>query len=586
MCSISGIFLKDSVTVTESELHALAMPLAHRGPDDHGIYRHNNLGLHHHRLSINDLSTLARQPFITASGTVSITNGEIYNAIDIKANQLQHQQFQSKSDCEIIPHLYEKSGIHFLKQLRGMFAGAIYDPQLNQLHLYRDCFGMKQLYYIETAAGVYFASEIRALTKHLNISQPNLAVVLATAELHFSLDERTAISGIKRVLPGELITITDGQITHKVRSQSTRPRQRIQAKQALTEFDAIFEETVARHLQSNVPIGLFLSGGIDSTSLLTMCHRLRTPLHTYTIKFLDSESNDESALARHMSQKTSAHHHEVNFSEEDFWDYLPSAILATDDPTADPAIVPTFKLASAAKGITPVILSGEGGDEMFAGYGRYRKFISPFSRYQLYANTSLINFNLIKVQTDWQDTLQQLKTHYKNKHTSRLNYALDFDRNTWLPNDLLIKLDRTLMWHSLEGRTPFLDNAILAFADRCAPELLVRGRKGKWILRSWLESQLSDYDAFAKKKGFTVPLRPWLNRRRGWVLDRILDSALIQTIFDTHEIKKILASPLGKSEVMVVWSLLYFALWDAIHLNNHDITHVSAHHTQPALIGD
>lgn len=579
MCAITGLFASGSTNISLQQLHTLAATLKHRGPDGEGYMIDDDVGLYHLRLAIHDLSASGQQPFTTPAGTQAICNGEIYNYINLKDQLARADRdiyWHSTSDCEVIPHLYEKYGVDFVEHLRGMYAIALFDPAQRQLLLCRDPFGMKQLYYYQDEQGFYFASELRALQHALKLEQVDHATVTEVAQLHFATRADTAIKGIQRILPGETLIIKAGKIHSRGFYPSklgfnppARPTMR-STDAYLADFERVFSDTVKLHLQADVPVGLFLSGGIDSTCLLTMIARLNSaPIHTYTIGFNSNETHDERDTAAFLAEQFHTQHTEINFSEADFWQLLPQAIEATDDPTADYAIVPTFKLAQAAAKDVTVVLSGEGGDEVFAGYGRYRSFTRPIwqKRRELYAKGDLTRLGLLKENgKQWRTELNTLKKSCFKQHYDRLYTAQTIDMHTWLPNDLLIKLDRCLMWHSLEGRTPFLDKAMLEFANQLPNSYKLHGKQGKWMLRLWLSRQLEGYDAFSHKRGFSVPIRDWLDNRRSWLQEYLPQQAIVQELCHRHKLERMLAQPLTKTTAKATWSLLYIALWTEIHV--------------------
>ena len=279
MCAITGLYKSNSGIVSLDDIKSLAATLKHRGPNGESYFIEHNVGLYHQRLAIHDLSADGKQPFVTPNGTQAIINGEIYNYIRLKdqlarANRDIH--WQSSSDCEVIPYLYEKHGLDFVEQIRGMYAIALYDKQQQQLILCRDPFGIKQIYYHQADQGFYFASELRALQHALQLKKINFEGLTEIAQLHFATSNKTAIDGIKRVLPGETLIIKDGKLqSHGFYPSKlgfkppSRPGVATRASW-LKQFDDTFARTVHLHLQSDVPVGLFLSGGIDSTCLLTM----------------------------------------------------------------------------------------------------------------------------------------------------------------------------------------------------------------------------------------------------------------------------------------------------------------------------
>ncbi|PHQ79836.1 MAG: asparagine synthase (glutamine-hydrolyzing), partial [Coxiella sp. (in: Bacteria)] len=555
MCAITGLIKPNNETVYFEELQSLAEPLLHRSPDGSGHFIEKSVGLYHGRLAIHDLSTQGKQPFATPRGVHAIVNGEIYNYLDLK-KQLERGNpdihWQSHSDCEVIPYLYEKYGYNFVEHLRGMFAIALYDSHQQELIVCRDPFGMKQLYYFQDADGFYFASEMTPLIQHLEQKKISLPVLQEIGQLHFDTTADTIIKNIKRVLPGETLSISNAKI--KARGYYpdklgfppgpvTSPRH-YPLTQALDDFDRVFEETINLHLQADVPVGLFLSGGIDSSCILTMAKRLqKQPIHTYTIGFDSNETHDERHVAAALAKQFDTTHCNIEFSADDFWALLPYAIQATDDPTADYAIVPTFRLAQEASKDVTVVLSGEGGDEVFAGYGRYRSFIRPLwqKRRDLYRKGDLSRLGLLKYDLrTWQRHIDEIKQACFKKRYNRLYTAQIIDMQTWLPNDLLIKLDRCLMRHGLEGRTPFLDIDVMKFANTLPEAYKIKGKQGKWILRQWLAKHLPNYDALTHKKGFTVPIQAWLEAKREPIRTLLLENEFIESFVLKKKLKKLL----------------------------------------------
>lgn len=573
MCSISGFYLTNA-TPTVAALQEFAAPMQHRGPDGCGHMIAGQVGLYHQRLAIHDLSENAKQPFTTPNGTSAITNGETYNYLELKQQLARLDRdiyWESDSDSEVIPYLYEKYSFNFVEHLRGMYSIAIYDKSTDTLIISRDPFGMKQLYYYSDDSGFYFASELRALVKHQNT---NLDIIASVCELHFATGRATAYDDIYRLLPGETLSIKNGKIAARGFYPSKKgfpyhhPR-RSTLEIALAEFEETFYDSVNLHLKADVPVGLFLSGGIDSTCLLSIAKQIQDqPIHTYTIGFKSQCTHDERSLAASVAKHFDTHHHEIEFSENDFWHYLPKAIAATDDPTADYAIVPTFKLAEAAKQDVTVVLSGEGGDEVFAGYGRYRHFTRPLwrKRRNFYSKGDLSRLGLLKIKTNCFDEIKQLKESCYDEHYSRLYTAQTIDTQTWLPNDLLIKLDRCLMWHSLEGRTPFLDEKVIKFANQLPLEFKIKGKHGKWLLRQWLQQQLPHYPAFEHKRGFSVPIQDWLERKRVPIRHFLCQHMFIKQLCHIDKLNTLLAQPLTKHSAKACWSLAYIALWYDIHV--------------------
>lgn len=572
MCGIAGLMTVDGAPVSFVQLDKLSAALAHRGPDGGGQHRAGNVGMIQTRLAIIDLKT-GDQPLHEPGGAALIGNGEIYNYIELR-EEMPAVVFTTGSDCEVPLHLYRRHGLDFTRQLRGMYSLAIHDPASGHLILARDPFGIKPLYYIETARCFAFASEPMALVKAGLIGteiarQPRNELL----QLQFTTGRETIYHGIRRVLPGETLVIAEGRIVERRRIDSLPLGSPLELTHhdALPMLDSLLRDSVQLHQRSDVPYGMFLSGGIDSTVVLSMMAELNDrPVTTFTIGFTHTRTADERPAARIIAEALGADHVEIDFDETDFWALLPKVAAVMDDPVADYAILPTFRLAEVARAHgLKVILSGEGGDELFAGYGRYRSVMRPW-----WAGGRLIrargNFDDLNVLrndvTGWRDGILAAEVRANDDGRSRLQVAQAVDCADWLPNDLLTKLDRCLMAHGVEGRTPFLDRGIADFAFRLPDNLKVRDGLGKWLLRSWLNSKLPAAEALGRKKGFTVPVGEWL-RRRGSTLGPLLArQPSIREVCLPEAVERLFAKIDGKREGFAAWTLLFYALWHRAHI--------------------
>lgn len=313
----------------------------------------------------------------------------------------------------------------------------------------------------------------------------------------------------------------------------------------LTRLDAVLEDSVRVHQRSDVPYGLFLSGGIDSTTIATLMARLnQRPVTAFTCGFDAPGAKDERAQAERVARALDLDWRETTFGAEDFWRILPQAAWALDDPTADYAVLPTWRLAEAAKGTLTVVLTGEGGDELFGGYGRYRRALRPKL---LGGRPAEPRGARPQVLAAWRERARA------PRGLTPLQEAQWADVVTWLPNDLLLKLDRCLMAHGLEGRTPFLDREVAAFAWPLADRFKVRGGYGKWLLRKWLEHACPAADPWAKKQGFTVPVEAWIAPRAADVRAGLARIEAVRKLGG--------APPEG-----TLWPWLFFGVWALIHL--------------------
>lgn len=577
MCGIAGLMTTTGREPAREPLDAMLAALGHRGPDGEGKHLAGPVAMGQTRLAIIDLKT-GDQPLYEPAGAALVGNGEIYNYIELR-QELVRVRFATGSDCEPPLHLYRRMGLDFVDRLRGMYALAIHDPAEGRLVLTRDPFGIKPLYYVETPEMFAFASEPRALIRAglagLDIDADAQRQLL---QLQYSCGAQTPYRAIKRVLPGETLVVRNGRIVERRRRLAlpkTRPVA-LDEPAALTRLDAVLEDSVTLHQRADVPYGLFLSGGIDSTALLAMMARLNErPVTAFTAGFSDAPGAvDERAQARRMAAKFGAAHHEVVFGEADFWRHLPEIVSAVDDPTADYAILPTWKLAQLAAGEhgLKVVLCGEGGDELFAGYGRYRALARPwlFGGRTGWSKGVFHGLDVLRDRGDaWRDPIGAGEALGRAHGLNRLQVAQSVDVDNWLPNDLLIKLDRCLMAHGLEGRTPFLDSAVADFAFTLPDRLKIRERRGKWLLRRWLAGVAPESRPFDRKRGFTVPVGAWIAARGKTLGALVAGQPAIARVAHADRVPGLFAST-EKRARFAAWSLLFLALWHRVHIDGAD----------------
>ena len=572
MCGIAGLMTTDGNTPAQAVLDRLQAALAHRGPDGIGFYLNGNVGMMQTRLAVIDLVT-GDQPFHEPEGAALIANGEIYNYIELKAD-MAGTAFATSSDCEVPLHLYRRDGLDFAQALRGMYALAIHDPASGHLVLARDPFGIKPLYYVETRSCFAFASEPEALIRSGLASVELLRQTRnELLQMQFTTGRDTIFAGIKRVLPGETVVVTEGRVVERRRRDALpagAPRA-VDPDAALAELDRVLHDTVRLHQRSDVPYGMFLSGGIDSSALLSLMAELNDrPVKAFTIGFSGTQAADERPAARAAAASVGAEHVEVEFREADFWHLLPEVAAALDDPTADYAVVPTWKLARVAhEAGLKVILSGEGGDELFAGYGRYRSVMRPWwaGGKMLRGRGNFDGLGILRGElTGWRDGMVAADVRAAGEGRTRLQIAQATDCADWLPNDLLTKLDRCLMAFGIEGRTPFLDPVVADFAFRLPDELKIRDGLGKWLLRRWLQDRMPTANALARKKGFTVPVAEWLKKRGAMLGPLVARQPGIREICLPDAVEALYARLDRKRHGFAAWSLLFYALWHRAHI--------------------
>jgi len=329
---------------------------------------------------------------------------------------------------------------------------------------------------------------------------------------------------------------------------------------ALAALDAALANSIEMHQRSDVPYGMFLSGGIDSSAVLAEMARLNDrPVRAFTAYFPGTEAADERAQARAIATALGAEHVEVEFAERDFLALLPAVAAALDDPTADYATLPTFKLAQVAGGDLKVVLSGEGGDELFAGYGRYRRLV----RWWVPAKRAQGAFDGLGVLRD--ESFPDLRDHDPHGGRTAVQDAQAADCASWLPNDLLIKLDRCLMAHGVEGRTPFLDPVVAEFAFRLPDALKIKRGLGKWILRRWLADKVPAAKAMAPKQGFTVPVGEWVAAHGARLGPLVARAPGVEEICRPGTVEALFRDG-GRRSGFAAWTLLFYALWHRRHV--------------------
>lgn len=569
MCGIAGLALKPGEVPPVTVLDALTRALAHRGPDGHGHHVQGNVALSHTRLAIIDLAT-GDQPLHAGPASL-VGNGEVYNYRELRSeNQLT---CVTQSDCEPPLHLYRRDGNAFADTLRGMYAIAIHDRATHHVVLSRDPFGIKPLYVTETKQGIAFASEPQALIA-AGLVAPRLrrSAVNEVLQLQFTTGAETIFEGITRLLPGETLVISDGAIVER-RRRAALPEgapEAITEEAALARLDAAWQDSVDLHQRSDVPYGMFLSGGTDSAAVLAMMARLNEkPVLAFTAGFDIPGAADEREAAAHAAKAAGARHVTLNVTRQDVFAHLPEIVACMDDPAADYAIIPTWFLARRARQEVKVVLSGEGGDEIFGGYGRYRSAMKPWwlGGKAMRAHGAFDRLDVLRdAPRGWRDGIAAAEAAAATPGRTRLQAAQALDVADWLPNDLLTKLDRCLMAHGIEGRTPFLDAGIAAAAFRLPDAMKVRDRQGKWILRQWLAQHFPASEPFRKKQGFTVPVGAWIAEAADRLAPLVAAQPGVAEIAKPDRILPLFRAAAGKREGFAAWHLLFHALWHRRHV--------------------
>lgn len=585
MCGIAGIISSTPLTrALQDRLHHASRALHHRGPDDAGTHVQGHVGLAHTRLSIIDLSG-GHQPLLTPDKRLSaVVNGEIYNYIELRQEFARKQSYTpgSHSDSECVLQVYAEEGIDGFRHLNGMFAAAIHDPANRRITLARDRLGIKPLYYCKRPGYVAFASELKGILALIDESPAlNPDSVAQFLEHEFAGGEQTAFEGILRVLPGCALTIDYDLNLHQKRYWSLTQMQptSVSLDEAEHQFSGLMEQVMTEHMRADLPFGLFLSGGVDSSLLCALLTRMHGKgIESFSVGYSVDRQRNELDAAQMIAKQFGTRHTAIELSPDTLLARLPHAIWATDELMNDHAVLPTSMLAEKTRETLKVVFTGEGGDEVFAGYARYRKH--PLQRWA--SNLATPGSGGFRTRSQWPGKLRrqvfsaplqaatggfrqpQIRAWQESPRTwSHLQKAQYNDLVTALPDNLLVKVDRNLMAFGIEGRVPFLDHRVVEFGLSLPDQLKIQGKVGKYFLRHWGLQHVSESHLFRAKKGFHVPIAHMLS---GKFLSR-LGAALIQNRaigawFNQAGIRALLqAHQTSGAYSNQLWALTYFAIW-------------------------
>ena len=603
MCGLAGLFrLHDKAPIDEALLHRMTTVLAHRGPDGAGFHREPGLGLGHRRLAIIDRAG-GRQPIYNEDESVVIVyNGEIYNYKDL-AQELETlgHRFRTATDTEVIVHAWEQWGEDCVARLRGMFAFALWDRNAETLFLARDRLGIKPLFYSLLGEGsLVFASELKALLCHPGL-RPTLDLTALDDYLAYGYvpDPKSIFQGVAKLEPGHSLLIRRGHALGQSRcywQPKFEKTDNLTEAQACEELLARLDEAVSLRLMSEVPLGAFLSGGVDSSAVVaSMSRSAQQSVNTCSIGF-DQAEHDETGYAQEVARRYDTNHHQRRVSAEAF-DVIEKLTAIYDEPFADSSAIPTYRLSALAREKVTVALSGDGGDEVFAGYRRHRfqvkeeqvRDLLPQALRQpvfgtlgevypkldwaprpLRAKATLQNLGQDYAEGYFQsvsifpkglrETLRSpaltralggyrasdhLRRHLEAAPSERpLDRILYADLKTYLPGDILTKVDRASMAHGLEVRVPFLDHHLVEWAAGLPDHLRLQRGQGKYILKKAMEPRLPQSLLYRSKMGFSIPLRDWLRGPLKGVLEAsLIEGRLAESgLFDQAKIGKLLKS--------------------------------------------
>jgi asparagine synthase (glutamine-hydrolysing) len=624
MCGIAGIVASDRLPADErARLAPMRDVITHRGPDDQGTYCDEVAGLAHRRLSIVDLAA-GHQPLSNEDGSVWVVfNGEIYNHAAIRpALEAAGHVYRTRCDTETIVHAYEQWGDACVERFRGMFAFAIWDVRRRRLLLARDRLGIKPLYWSVARGRLLFGSEIKSILASglvaAGANERALPELLATRYLSGS---ETLFAGVHRVMPGHLLVFENGVATTRQWweipvGQRSRQLERLSDAGAVAAFRARLEDAVRTRLMADVPLGMFLSGGLDSSAIAAlMAGMIDRPLETFSVAFTD-RAFSELGYARQVASAIKANPHEIVIDAHDFFGALPRLVWHEDEPIAHPSSVPLYFVSKLASAHVKVVLTGEGSDELLAGYGKYPRalanwragafwrlapeplrqfvagtvvprlprrarryaarsflamprtpeamFFDNFASIGLGRQASLLSPRVGRFATA--DAYAPSRTYFDtpNGRSTTLDRLLYADLKTYLV-ELLMKQDQMSMAASIESRVPFLDHPLVEFAAQLPPRMKLRGLTTKWILREAVKTLLPREILTRRKMGFPVPFGAWL-RGRGADLAR-------DVLLDSRARQRGVTSPAAVAELIeahaagrrdggdALWSLINLELW-------------------------
>jgi len=631
MCGICGKLVFDhQATISPTLVKAMADSIRHRGPDDEGYYVSGPVGLGFRRLSIIDLQS-GHQPLSNEDGSIWIVfNGEIYNYQALRVFLLDKGHvFKTRTDTEVIVHLYEEMGPACLEKLRGMFSFAIWDGRNKTLFLARDRVGIKPLYYRLTDKSLAFASEIKAILADPTVDrQIDADLIDRFLTFMYMPGEETLFKGIRKLPPGHYLLVKDGvsvvrQYWDLEFAESTRHES---SRQTEVDLLNLLSETVDLHMIADVPVGVLLSGGVDSTGILSLAvNQTSKKISTFTVGFAGDAIVDERPYAKLAAERFGTEHYEMTIMARDFATFLPKYIWHMEEPVCEPPAIALYYVSKLAREHVTVLLSGEGGDEAFAGYSNYRNLVwlermkrggsllnnvlaggmslasslfdlSRVSKYvplmtdrfpdYYYSRTSnpyrttgnrlgsIYSPNFLRA-VDREHSVEPVRTlQSRVRDLNTLNAMLYIDTKTWLPDDLLIKADKMTMANSIELRVPLLDHRVLEFAASLLPGLKLKGTDTKYILKKSLSKNIPAEIRKRKKTGFPVPYESWLRKDlKAVVWDVLTDSkTMSRGYFRKDAVEGLLrANSNGSNYSKEIFSLLSLELWQRTFLENEQV---------------
>lgn len=617
MCGICGVFTFTG-TADVRQIALMTDALRHRGPDGNGSFVCGEIGLGHRRLSIIDLDG-GGQPMANEDASLHLVfNGEIYNFVELRAELRQcGHTFATHSDTEVILHAYEEWGVDCVTRFNGMFAFALWDATLQRLLLARDHLGIKPLYYLQLPGRLLFASEIKALLTDPECPREvDLQAMAQLFTLRYVPSPATLFRRIRKLPPGHRMLVDrNGIRTERYWKRIPELDRQTDHRSLVEQYQQLVEDAVRLQMRSDVPVGLFLSSGVDSGALLAIMSKYAGhPVHTFTIGFEDGERTNETADAREMARRFGADHSELVISPQDYEAYYDRYLFDLEEPVGNESAAAFYFVSRIARERVKVALSGQGADEPWAGYHRHlgarlstayamlplsvrtgvlravnshfsgnerlrrgveslgdpdvlSRFVKIYSFYSADMKKRLfLPWVLQQISVDGREAREALRSlQAEVAQQDPLTQMLYVDTRTNLPDDLLMVADKTAMANSLEARVPFLDYRLVEFVERIPPHLKIRGLHGKYLHKKALERWLPKEVVYRKKKGFANPVDLWLRNGMRPLVRRLLlsDDAAIRRYCSPEYIAQILAShEAGQRDCMRhIYLLLSFELW-------------------------
>jgi asparagine synthase (glutamine-hydrolysing) len=600
MCGITGI-TDTQIEKHEEAIQKMTKCIAHRGPDDDGFFVDDKVALGMRRLAIIDLET-GRQPISTENGRYLIFfNGEIYNYKELKAALTkQGIHFKTESDTEVIVKMFEREGAEAFKKLRGMFALAIYDTAAGKLWLARDPFGIKPLYYWKRGNKVAaFSSEIKSFLSLKGFrAEANDAAAYNYLSYQYNPLEETFFKGVFKLPPGHFLALDLGTGVYEMQRYyrfAFKPDDSLNESETRQRIFETMKDSVEHHMIADVPVGSFLSGGIDSSIIATLMQEARgeKKIKTFTVSF---GAVSEGLEAKETAEPLGTDHTEIAVGPGEYFEALRKAVYHFDEPVADPSAIGLYFLAREARREVKVVLSGEGSDEFFGGYNIYlapiaaaklRRLVPRFllklagylplrgaefakRAYLRLEDWYIGNASIFKpgeVRRLWKGEPEarfSLAPLYEEAHTQSDSTKMQYiDLHTWLVGDILAKADKMTMAHSLELRVPFLDTEVAKLAATLPDRFKWKDGVTKYLLREAFKDVLPESTRMRKKLGFPTPLRSWLDSSRMDVYDTILENEYVREKLDVKMVKEIIADHVGKraDNSRKIYLLYLLALW-------------------------